>query len=117
MIKKLLTLSLALASVPAFATHYSGNRTYFTQYDFSAQAFGKQVKSVIVHTGVLERGCSGESYWSDVKNVPMERHGNHFNARAMVTGATDSGCTSANGAIAQYWVTFEDGSTLITTPA
>jgi hypothetical protein len=106
-----------LSSGSAYATHYSGTDIHFVQYHFTSVAFGKKVRSVIVHTGVLQRSCSVGEIWTDVKDITLSNKGDHFNTRATLTASISSGCMSSEGVLAQYFVTFDDGSTLVTSPA
>lgn len=105
---------IILFSISAFATHYSGAQTYYVQYYFTLEASGKKIQSVIVHTGVLQTSCRGGNYWNNVQDVQMNRHEDHFNARLILLGQIDSGCDNAKAPIVQYWITFEDGSKMIT---
>ncbi|WP_434042731.1 MULTISPECIES: hypothetical protein [Sorangium] len=107
-----------LISVTAFATHVSIVLHFFTQFHFTGQAFGKKVKSVKVHAGSLQRACNGSTYWLNIQDLDMTARDGKFNARAVLVGFSDVfGCDKNLGAIAQYFVTFEDGSTMITQPA
>ncbi|WP_437733490.1 hypothetical protein [Sorangium sp. So ce1335] len=110
-------LALFLVSVTAFATHASIVLHYFTQFHFTGQAFGKKVKSVKVHAGALQRACDDSIYWLHVQDLDMTERDGKFNARAVLVGFSDIGCDANLGAIVQYFVTFEDGSTMITQPA
>jgi hypothetical protein len=88
---------------------------------YSKVAYGKAVKEVIAHKGML-RDCSKfdgtEPYWTDVKDIPLEgfQEFAHFGTKAIILdhGSTYEPCHTQP--IVQYWVTFEDGSQKIEEP-
>ena len=124
---KTIVLAVALvfgfATPSAFASWYGTESTYSVKYDFSGRAWGKEVASVTVHTGVLIelRDASGvnrpELFWQDIQDVVMLRSGDRFAADATVIGVAGGGTghdyTADLGPVAQYWVVFADGSRLI----
>lgn len=119
--KKIFGLSaILLWSASAFATTWSEKDSFWVTYEFSANAFGKSVASVMVHTGVLRQGgdsCGGTlypGYWDDVHDVVMTRTGDHFFAKARLDSGTGECQIGVAGPIVQYWLTFTDGSKLIT---
>src|SRR5690242_3280885 len=102
------------------SVRFNSTTTYYVNYHFTGIAFGKAVKSVLIHTGALEV-CPwqnyGQPFWVDEQNIEMKRNGDHFNARAVVTGFSSSAGVSLSGVMAQYWILFEDGSKQVTAPA
>ncbi len=120
MMKRLaFVLSLAfLGAAPvAHATGYNGVATFYTTIHFSDVAWSKEVKAVSAHIGVLTiRGGTGEAFWSDVLHVPLKHEGGKFVNWAVLHGSRTSDADNARGAMVQYWVTFADGSSLVTDP-
>lgn len=104
----------------AHATTEAGQFVFFAKYNFSKVAFGKPVKSVMIHTGVLvQPGCSSSSgaYWDNVQDKVMFDAVDHFQAEDVKFVTRANECNSVKGVIVQYWVTFTDSSTLQTNPA
>jgi len=117
--KMLILFAVLCAVSSAFATTLSGQDVYYVDYNFSGNAFSKNVTSVMVHTGILrgeKSGCgiSTSPYWDSVQDVEMKQVGDHFFAQARLTVGLGECQPSIDGPIVQYWVTFEDGSTLKT---
>jgi len=116
----LMTLALLLASSSALASGYSANVRATVAFQFDRHAFGKDVASVFVHTGLaIESSSRQDSTWMDVQNIPMVESRNGFFGKAILDGfySTNSGGgTSVAGIWAQYWVTFTDGSKMTTQP-
>jgi hypothetical protein len=107
----------ALAAPVAHATTYSSTTTYFTRFHFDAEAFGKPVAAVSAHTGVLTVKAAwrdADAYWVDVHDIALVRAGDHFEAKATLVGSSSYANHYAQGVVVQYWVTFEDGTELIT---
>lgn len=109
---------LLVASSPALATSGHETSTYFVRFHFTASAFGKGVAAVYAHAGV--RTIPPHSWqdrseiWKYVRHVEMKRFGDHFFAKAPLTGGGGSDGEVDLGPVVQYWVYFEDGSELIT---
>jgi hypothetical protein len=112
----LFALGGSFSALNAQATTLSGAYVYEAVYNFSKVAFSKSVKSVTVHTGVSVFGGCGASpslYWDNVQDVTMKDAGDHFMAAAkLVTAASE--CNSVKGPMVQYWVSFTDGSSMVT---
>lgn len=116
------TLALFI-STSAFATSYYTDTRYLASFQFDAIAFGQPVREVMVHAGVLE---SAEGYgqatvrkWMDVKDLMMSPSPHGFFAKGLFKHF-DTGNSGSRkiglGLIVQYWITFQDGSTMITEP-
>lgn len=106
-----------LGAPRALATWYGTESTYAVTYHFTAEAWGKPVASVAVHTGVLVEHRDGRE-WQSVQHLAMQRDGDHYTARATLVGSAGGGSgaeyTLDLGPVAQYWVEFADGTTSIT---
>jgi hypothetical protein len=114
---------LAFSSHRADATWYGQSFEYNVAYHFNGVAWGKQVKTVYVHTGALielrdYNSDQVRTRWEDVKHIQMEYVNDHFEAATVII-ATEGGGTGSEysinkGPVVQYWVTFVDGSSVIT---
>lgn len=111
-------VSPAFASTP---TAWEENDSFWITYNFSTVAFGKSVASVSAHTGVLRQGgenCSGlpplSGDWDDVQDVVMTNTGGHFFGKSRLDSHTGECQISVSGPVVQYWITFTDGSSMIT---
>lgn len=120
MFKLALALSIALSS-SAFASSASYKSQYYVRFHFSEKAYGKTVKSVFVHTGVSVDTSSPyyetpNPVWQDVNDVQLHKTGDHFFVRTQLKASyfISSGGIRKVAPVAQYWVTFEDGSKLVT---
>lgn len=108
--------SLLFISLQGFATTWSGRDQYWVSYHFTKIAFGKQVRSVYIHTGILRQQRYGydSTYWENVAHIPMEDKGNHFFAKLKLTAYPGEMEPNVIGPIVQYWVSFTDGTEMIT---
>jgi hypothetical protein len=120
--KTILSLvALMVIASSAYATTVSGSKVYFLDYNFSGNAYGRAVKSVMVHTAILRSnsGCPSNvsPYWDSVQDVQMKQVGDHFFAQARLSVAASECAPTVEGPIVQYWVTFQDGSSYQSNPA
>ena len=118
MLKRLAWLWLLAMTAPtAGAASYGGTATFYAQIHFDDVAWGKSVKTVAAHVGVLTvRAGNGETYWSDVLHVPLQHNAGKFSSWAVLHGARSALGDDARGLMVQYWVAFTDGSSLVTEP-
>jgi hypothetical protein len=74
----------------------------------------------MAHSGVYRGtgGCgfTGTNYWDGVQDVQLLPVGDHFFGKARVASQAGECMPSLNGPVVQYWVTFDDGSTMQTNP-
>lgn len=126
MTKIIIPFFVAFATLSsAWATSWKQETVYWVQYNFSDYAFGKPVASVQVHTGILRaaeprcrgRGFESHSYWESVDDLQMVRINQHFFAKKKFHATTNPCQAPVIGPMAQYWVTFVDGSQMITQEA
>ncbi len=113
-----LLLSLSLPH-SVYATTWGMKETVVSVYSFSEKAFGKEVASVSVHTGILkERStCAGEhgTFWDSVQDIKMERSGSgRFFAKAMFASSSGECQPLVRELVVQYFVLFTDGSQMVT---
>jgi hypothetical protein len=111
-------VSLSVSGFQANASSFYTSDHYFALFHFDAVAWGKAVRSVKVHTGVLEQAAFSDSgngqYWADVQDILMVKVGDHFFAKAKLDGFSQSHNDSNLGPVVQYFVEFEDGTSMIT---
>jgi hypothetical protein len=115
-------LALFTTLSSAWATSWKQETVYWVQYHFSDYAFGKPVASVLAHTGILRaaeprcrgRGFESHSYWESVDDLEMVRTNQHFYAKKKFHATTNPCQAPVVGPLVQYWVSFQDGSQMIT---
>ncbi len=114
----LLALTLLGMSNFGYATSWHGRKVYLIQAHYSAEAFGKEVASVMVHSGVSVKEqnwglSSDKTYWVDVQDHQLTRYDRHFQSTFLLHAQDGKFMPSILGPVVQYWVTFKDGSSLI----
>jgi hypothetical protein len=114
----LIALCLFGMASPAMATYYGCTYRYYVTYHFSGFAYNKEVESVKVHTGVVQQKGMENSYWGSIKDLEMEKKGDHFYVKTELIGQQGGGDGNPNlvnlGPVVQYFVQFKDQTTLIT---
>jgi hypothetical protein len=113
----LVALAGFIFSSASFGSSYSGNYEYLAKYNYSGVAFGKKVKSVMLHTGVVREEKSSMptptdyKYWANVTDIEMTPVGDHFYAKNdfknLMGSVTEVGFMLPVAIGAQYWVTFD----------
>ena len=119
--KRALPLGLFLAviavAVPAGATSFHEDFTYYVRYHFNATAWDKPVAAVYVHTGVLVQASvprGGQYFWEAVQHFPLALKDGHFFGKAMLRAYSAYEYQYVQGPRVQYWVYFRDGSSIVT---
>ena len=120
MIYKLMFRCLCLffftLSATAEATSWKSDIVYFVRAHYSTKAYGKEVQSVMVHTGVLEqdgpawRGAGEVLYWADSKDIFLQKRGDHFSGQFQLMASSSKFGPFVKYPVIQYWVTFADGT-------
>lgn len=95
----------------------------FQQFHFSKFAFGKEVKSVKVHTGALMKQTvhsRDQEMWTNIQDIQMQSTEFGFFAKAMFDASTYFNynrnaqfLVNLEAPVVQYWIEFMDDSTLI----
>lgn len=91
----------------------------FVKIHYSANAFGRPVRHVMAHLGVEQlvtpswSVSTPQTEWVDVKDVHLQPKDNAFLGEAVLKGEADKLGPAFQQYVIQYWVTFEDGDTLI----
>jgi hypothetical protein len=114
--------TLIIMSNAAHATYYGCDSTYLISANFSEKAYGKSVQAVAIHSGTLElindaSTGSQKKIWSGMSDIKMVKVGNHFFGKVETSGHSGGGTgaivTKNLGPVIQYWITFVDGSSMI----
>jgi hypothetical protein len=96
------------------ARHAPELHTSYVFAHFTGVAFGKPVKHVDAHMGVLMQRPDGERFWVAVEHMRMIPRGDHFFTKSKLQAWSEPGGAQVVGPVIQYWVTFADGQTMIT---
>lgn len=112
--KNLLSLVTLLSTIsfitPAIASHGYTHTDYFLGVEFSQFAYGKKVRSVTVHSGVL----LSDGSWTSIKDTQLKLEADHFIGKIELSSDTENNGPVAIAPVIQYGVSFEDGSTFTT---
>ena len=124
MLKIILFGLLLFLSSTLFASSVYFNKKYYVQFHFTKEAYGKSVRDVYAHYGVLveEKSFdgSGESdglFWDDINHVKMNDTGDNFYYKTIMEGNgyfTSGPYRKVLGVVVQYWIYFEDGNLKVT---
>lgn len=100
------------------ASIVDGHHNYYVDLHFSANAYGKAVKSVLAHTGVELRYpefTRRPSRWESVKDVSLAKAGESFFGRVHLKATSTSGSFTISATpVVQYFIEFTDGTSRIT---
>ncbi|SMF18945.1 hypothetical protein [Pseudobacteriovorax antillogorgiicola] len=119
-ISKSIILSSFMAHT-AFATSWNFNSTTLCKLHYSSTAYGKEVESVVAHTGLYtEKGSytgipSGVFFWSDIQDISLDRKdpSSPLVGNVVLSGSGGQWRDTVLYPVVQYFVTFNDGSSLI----
>jgi hypothetical protein len=109
--QKILMLTCLFLSGPAFASGHFIHAQY-VQAHFDGYAYGKKVRAVTAHAGILARQGPRE-FWLVEKDVALQSRGDHFFNKFLLLGTHNSAYTGGQLVI-QYFIWFQDGSSQIT---
>lgn len=99
----------------AKATAESCRFHYFANLHFSHVAFSKNVNTVYAHVGALTELPNENTYgWSNVQHIELHPSRNGFAGKTEIVGHSFLNHIYNHGVVIQYWVSFEDGTRLIT---
>jgi hypothetical protein len=85
---------------------------FYLQAHHSAFANGKAVEGVMIHTGLMVHSPEGKVIWLDPRDSQLERRGDHFFSKERLSYEYNS-TVNVEGLAIQYWVTYQDGSTSV----
>lgn len=116
MFKILLGLASIFVSTSALATAYRGHISFFTQFHFDRFAYGKEVKAVFAHAGILTIAYPGapNKTWKNIQHFSLVKQSDSFSNVLTFEGPRSSHGEHSENVVVQYWVYFTDGSELVT---
>lgn len=117
-----LIFAVALCSANAgLASDLPSTRAFYCQLHYSKNAYGKEVKRVLAHTGV-ETKCKqldskyGAAFWDKVRDLDLQETETGFQGKLIAYGSSSTYYPCALEPVVQFWVDFTDGSSRIETP-